>query len=153
MSRPASYPPIESLLPHRPPMLLLRRVVHTVDDLLVADLQVDASGPFGDGLGVPAWVGIEYMAQAVAAWAGWRSYQSGGEPRLGFLLGTRSYTAHCARFEHGAVLEVAVRCELMGDNGLGAFQCRVGPADQPLAEARLSVFEPPNAQDFLEQTS
>lgn len=150
MSEP--LPAIETLVPHRPPMLLLSRVLNVHGDELVAEVVVDAGGAFGNGLQVPAWVGIEYMAQAVAAWAGQRSLRRGGTAKLGFLLGTRRYHAHCAAFEHGRRLQVEVRCEVLGDNGLGAFSCRICDAAAVLAEAQLSVYEPDDAMAYLRGT-
>jgi predicted hotdog family 3-hydroxylacyl-ACP dehydratase len=93
---------------------------------------------------VPAWVGIEYMAQAVSAWAGARALRGGGRPRIGFLLGTRRYDVHCAAFPGGRTLRVQVRCEFMGDNGLGLFDCSIHLDGAEVAAGRLSVFEPAN---------
>jgi predicted hotdog family 3-hydroxylacyl-ACP dehydratase len=147
-----ALPDIQAVVPHRPPMLLLSRLLAADGDCLQAEAQVDANGPFGNGLQVPAWVGIEYMAQAVAAWAGLRSLRAGGGARLGFLLGTRRYRANVAAFEHGQCLQVEVRCELLGDNGLGAFSCRLVEAAATLAEAQLSVYEPADAFAYLQET-
>lgn len=144
-------PPVAELVPHAPPMLLLSRVVWASAESLCAEARVDAHGPFGDGLQVPAWIGIEYMAQAVAAWAGCKASRAGGGPKLGFLLGTRRYRAHCPGFEHAAVLQVQVRCELLGESGLGAFDCAIMDHERVLAEARLSVFEPPDAYAYLSE--
>lgn len=148
-----TFPPIELLVPHRAPMLLLRRVLEAGDDHLHAEVRVDAKGAFGNGLQVPAWVGIEYMAQAVAAWAGLRAMRAGGSARLGFLLGTRRYQAHCAAFAHASLLRIEVRCELMGDNGLGAFACRILDQERELAAAQLSVFEPADADVYLKESA
>jgi predicted hotdog family 3-hydroxylacyl-ACP dehydratase len=115
-------------------------------------LRVPADAVFGDAAGVPAWVGVEYMAQTVAAWAGCRARERGAEPSIGFLLGTRRYQAEIERFPAGAVLRVEARCELMGDNGLGMFACRILQQEQVLASANISVFEPPDAAAYLESS-
>jgi predicted hotdog family 3-hydroxylacyl-ACP dehydratase len=91
---------------------------------------------------VPAWVGIEYMAQAVSAWAGARALSGGGQPRIGFLLGTRRYEARCAGFSGGRTLRVQARCEMMAGNGLGMFDCSIHLDGREIATGRLSVFEP-----------
>ena len=100
--------------------------------------------------GVPAYVGIEYMAQAVACWAGCQARMRGLPPPLGFLLGTRRYASHVPMFTCGHVLRVEARRELMGDNGLGVFACRILQGDMELAAANISVFEPPDAAAYLE---
>ena len=62
------------------------------DDLRIQNLRelvVPEAGLFVEDGQVPAWVGIEYMAQAIAAWAGCRARAAGKPPQLGFLLGSR----------------------------------------------------------------
>ena len=144
-------PEIESVLPHRGGMRLLDRVLDYDADNLVAELQVPDDGPFHGRGGVPAHVGIEYMAQAVACWAGCMARRRGQPPPLGFLLGTRLYTAAVPVFTSGLSLCVEVHREIMGDNGLGVFACRILSDGQVLATANVSVFEPPDAAAYLEQ--
>lgn len=154
MSASIEWPqPVEALVPHQGRMSFLRQVLSAEGDDLVADLIVRGDGLFGEGDSVPAWLGVEYMAQAVAAWAGLRSRRAGGGPKLGFLLGSRRYTARRARFAHGTRLTVNVHCELLGDNGLGMFSCRLCEGDEVVAEAQLSVFEPPDAAAYLQSGS
>ena len=53
-------------------------------------------------------------------------------------------------FVPARTLRVSARCELIGDNGLGQFACQIHDADgQLLAEAMVSVFEPPAADAAL----
>ena len=60
-------------------MVLLERVTAVAQDTLAAEVIVRADGMF-DNLGtVPSFVGVEYMAQAIAAWAGYHAKQR-GEP-------------------------------------------------------------------------
>ncbi len=140
-----TWPPhaMDAWVPHRGAMSLLDTVVHHDDLSVVARVRVSGDGPFAGADGVPAWVGIEYMAQAVAAWSGARARSGGGSPRIGYLLGSRRYEAAVPAFEIGAELEVFAQCELMGDNGLGMFDCRITQDGRVLASGRLSVFEPP----------
>ena len=124
-------------------MSLLETVEHCDEQGIVARVRVPAGGLFADADGVPSWVGIEYMAQAVAAWSGARARAGGGSPRIGYLLGSRRYEATVATFAIGAELQVSAQCELLGDNGLGMFDCRIAQDGRVLASGRLSVFEPP----------
>jgi predicted hotdog family 3-hydroxylacyl-ACP dehydratase len=135
--------PMDAWVPHRGAMNLLDTVVHCDDHAIEARVRVPANGLFVGADGVPAWVGIEYMAQAVAAWSGARARAGGGSPRIGYLLGSRRYEAAVPAFEVGAELQVFAQCELMGDNGLGMFDCRIEQGGRVLASGRLSVFEPP----------
>jgi predicted hotdog family 3-hydroxylacyl-ACP dehydratase len=45
-------------------------------------------------------------------------------------------------FPAGALREVSAHCELVGDNGLGMFDCRITHEGRELAAGRLSVYEP-----------
>lgn len=143
---PSTFQPIEHYVPHRRSLLLIDRLIAADDDSAVSELTV-RDGLFADtdAAAVPAWVGIEYMAQAIAAWAGARHARHGSQPRPGFLLGSRRYLAHVDAFPFGQRLRVSVKCELLGDNGLGMFECAILDAltGQPLAEARVSVYEQP----------
>ena len=144
--------PMDAWVPHRGAMSLLDRVEHVDEHGVVAWVTVPAEGLFTTDGGVPAWVGIEYMAQAVAAWSGARARTGGGSPRIGYLLGSRRYEAAVPAFEVGAELRVFASCELMGDNGLGMFDCRIEQGGRVLASGRLSVFEPPDQEDGPSQS-
>ncbi len=139
---PARPNEMDAWVPHRGGMSLLASVVRHDAESVVARVRVPAQGLFATPEGVPAWVGVEYMAQAIAAWSGARTREGGGSPRIGFLLGSRRYEAAVPLFEAGAELLVHAQCELLGENGLGMFGCRIEQDGRVLASGRLSVFEP-----------
>ena len=70
-----AWPPhvMDAWVPHRGAMNLLETVERCDDESIVARVRVPDHGLFVGVDGVPAWVGIEYMAQAVAAWSGARA--------------------------------------------------------------------------------
>lgn len=146
---------VERLVPHRGAMLWLSRVVHVDDDGADADAIVDEDHPLADPDtdGLPGWAGLEYMAQTIAAWAGARALARGEPARPGFLLGTRRYDCRRPVLAWGLRLRIEARRELMGDNGLGLFACRVLDGDDVIATANVSVFEPPDPDTFLENAS
>jgi predicted hotdog family 3-hydroxylacyl-ACP dehydratase len=140
---------IESCIPHRGAMRLIDRLLEVSDDHAVAEVDVPFDGLFVRDGRVPAWIGIEYMAQTVSAWAGSRARDQGGQPRAGLLLGSRRYEVSCAGFPSGARLRVEARCELIGSNGLGLFDCRIDMDGAKVAMARISVLDPPEGTDLL----
>ena len=142
--------PIENYVPHRGAMLLLEKLLSADAESAVAQVTVPRDGLFLQDAGMPAWVGLEYMAQTVAAWAGWQSVQAGGAVKLGFLLGTRKYQCAQSFFAPGSVLRVSVRCELIGENGLGMFDCQIHAQDAEVATARISVYEPENGSAYIQ---
>lgn len=141
---------IEEVVPHRQDMCLLDRILRWDQDGIEAELVVPEAGLFIEDGTVPAWVGIEYMAQAIAAWAGCRARTAGNPPQLGFLLGSRRYTSTRSSFPSGTRLQVQARCELLGDNGLGMFACRILAGEEEWAVANVSVFEPADSMAYLE---
>ncbi|MDY0745040.1 3-hydroxylacyl-ACP dehydratase [Paucibacter sp. R3-3] len=148
---------IEELVPHAGRMSLLGGLVGTEGDALEAELTIapddlffDALGP---GSGVGGWVGIEYMAQAVAAWAGAQARAAGGGPKIGFLLGSRRYQCSRSAFRAGERLRIRVRREFQADNGLGQFDCAIEIAGETVATAQLTVFGPEDPAAFLNNES
>nr|WP_295777200.1 hotdog family protein [Rhodoferax sp.] len=145
---PVAYQ-IVDIVPHAGKMCLLDSAI--VGDAESLDCQVTIKEEdlfFADG-GVDAWVGIEYMAQAVAAWAGWRARLRGDTPKIGFLLGSRRYECSRPRFALGDNLQVGVQRRFRADNGIGQFDCRIAIAGKTVAHATLTVFEPTSADDFF----
>ena len=137
-----SFPEIAELVPHRGPLCLLDRVLsHDIRETVCSvtptagDLLADADGR------VPVWIGLEYMAQCVAAHGGLVSRSSGGSPRPGLFLGSRRVTFGAQRFEPGRPLRVTARHHA-GQRGLVAFDCEVADesAEAPLVQGRVNVY-------------
>ncbi len=136
--------PIAELVPHRPPMLLLDQVRGHDATTLVASVTIGAASAFLQAEGVPAHVGLEYMAQGCAAFAGITARAAGGTPRLGFLLGARRFEMHRPWFLPGEELLVTVTLTYR-DEAMGSFTGRIEIAGNLAAEADLTVYEPPEA--------
>lgn len=141
---------IEEVVPHRQDMCLLQRILRWDQDNIEAELVVPGTGLFIENGQMPAWIGIEYMAQAIAAWSGCRARAAGAAPQLGFLLGSRRYSSLRSGFPSGTRLRVQARRELLGDNGLGMFACRILAGEEEWAVANVSVYEPVDAKAYLE---
>ncbi|WP_313088636.1 hotdog family protein [Pseudomonas sp.] len=145
--------PIAELIPHAGDMILLDGIEQFDDDSLTARMVVKPLGLLSQADGsLPAWVGVEIMAQAVAAFAGCQARLAGLPVELGFLLGTRQYQCEVERFPAGTRLEVRVLRSLQDDNGMGVFECHLdGPGIH--AEARLNVYRPPEVARYLQEPS
>lgn len=143
--------PIASLLPHAGDMILLDEVLDFGDEDIRTRLTVRPGGLFNEADGsLPAWVGVELMAQSVAAYAGCQARSRGEPVELGFLLGTRQYQCDVASFPVGAQLTVHAIRTLQDDNGMGVFECHLeGPGIKALA--RLTVFRPPEVASYLQE--
>lgn len=158
MRQDETAPDIHSLVPHSGAMSLLGRFVSADEENLTAEVRIGLDTMFLADGAVGAWVGVEYMAQAVAAHAGYTAKQRGEPVRVGFLLGTRRYACAVSGFALGSVLTIRVHRALQGENGLGAFDCRIEDvgADggaRELATATITVFQPDNVEEFLQRSS
>ncbi|MBD8492938.1 hotdog family protein [Pseudomonas syringae] len=143
--------PVAELLPHAADMILIDQVLAFDDDSIQTRVTVRPDGLFNTAEGhLPAWVGIELMAQSVAAFAGCQARQRGEAVQLGFLLGTRKYECTVDHFPVGSELTLNALRTLQDDNGMGVFECRLSGPDLE-AFARLSVYCPPNAADYLNE--
>ncbi|ROS01578.1 putative hotdog family 3-hydroxylacyl-ACP dehydratase [Sinobacterium caligoides] len=134
---------LEQVLPHRAPMILLDSLDAVSETRVSCAVSVRESLSFSDEQGLPAWVGIELMAQSVAAWSGARALQRGEPVRIGFLLGTRKYHSCCDYFALGSQLEVSGE-EVLNSDDMSVFDCRISCAGAVLAEAKLTAYLPPD---------
>ncbi len=140
---------ISNLVPHRGPMLLIDRLLEDDADLVRVEAIVKPDQLFLTPQGLPAWVGIELMAQTVASWAGLRALEKHEPVKLGFLLGTRRYECSRPYFPVGSRLEIEARQELVAESGLAVFACRLMLEGELLATAQLNAFQPPNVEEYL----
>lgn len=132
--------PVDEVVPHDAPMVLIDRILSFEESSLVAEVDIRTDTMFCDATGVPGWVGLEYMAQAVAAHAGMQARLRGEPPRIGFLLGTRAYRCDVESFAVGEQLIVHIE-PLFVEMGLGAFACRID-TDRTVATAKINVYQP-----------
>jgi predicted hotdog family 3-hydroxylacyl-ACP dehydratase len=150
VSEPA-YPPIADVLPHTGRMVLLSRVLEHSASRTVCAVAIGDDAPFVDAAGmVPAWIGLEYMAQCVAAHAGLRAHVKGERPRIGFLVGARRVDFLASGFRAGQRLAVEA-AHVWGDRESAAFTCRLMDAESGavLAEGALTVYQPVTLDAFL----
>jgi len=143
-------PAIEELVPHRGRMLLLDALLGFEGERCECGLTVRDDPLFCRDGEVGAWVGVEYMAQSVAALIGLKARAAGGPVKIGLLLGTRRYQAHVPAFVPGMQLRVSATELFHADNGVGAFEARVYEGERLLAEASLTAFQPDDVARFLE---
>ncbi len=89
----APWPDVATLIPHRPPMLLVESIVEVIAGGIVCRGRVPADGPFAAGGNASSVLGIELAAQAAAVSAALDRSDGSGE-RIGYLTSIRG-----ARFE------------------------------------------------------
>ena len=136
----ADFPPIAELLPQAGAMRLLERVLEHGEAGTRCSVAPSHGAPFRDARGaVPAWVGLEYMAQCAAVDGSLRARGEALEPAL--FVGSRRIAFRCAEFDPAQSLEVVAR-HAAGHRELLAFDCAVfdSRGGEPLVEGRLNVL-------------
>jgi predicted hotdog family 3-hydroxylacyl-ACP dehydratase len=143
---------IEDLVLHSSPMLLLKSVaswneigLEAIVDPLDSYLFADANGA------VPAWVGIEYMAQAISARSGIAARLRGEPISVGLLLGTRKYTAHVTHFAPHQTLLVKIHELLRDETNLVLFACQIYADETLVASAEVKGIEPRDLSEVITQ--
>jgi predicted hotdog family 3-hydroxylacyl-ACP dehydratase len=143
--------PAAALLPHSGNIVLLDEIVSCDDDTLAASATVRPSlFSLADG-SLPPWIGLEILAQAVAAWSGWQALVAGQPVRMGFLLGTRQYECCADAFPPGAALTVQVARTLQDDSGMGIFEGCILEGAREIARARLNVYQPEDISRYTQE--
>lgn len=134
---------VAELIPHSPPMVLVDRVLEYDSVSLVAEVTISANSLFYVAAigGVPAWVGIEYMAQAISALEGLRARNNGQGIKLGFLLGTRKLLLPRKVLHEGIAYQIHVLQLLRDQSGFATFECRIEYEQELCVAARINVYE------------
>lgn len=131
-----------SLLPHRPPIAMLLRVISLESDTLVCEARVDETSAFVDQGNVSGVIAIEMAAQACAALETLGRLQRGesGEARQGYLVGARGVTT-CGSFRAGLVCRVQVTRDAFAPP-LALFKFDVSAKNDgaPIASGLLSAY-------------
>lgn len=148
---PAPLSPPSELMPHRHDAVLLDEITHVDDQRLVARLAVRPGTAFSDASGcLPAWVGPEIMAEAIASLSGYRSLLARSRPaEIGLLLGIRAYRSTADAFRPGEQLEIEVLESSEDEEGRAVFDGTIRRAGQVVASGSLTVFQPRD-RSFLE---
>jgi predicted hotdog family 3-hydroxylacyl-ACP dehydratase len=146
-------PPIEELVPHRHPMLLIDGVTSFETTRLTATF-TPAEGCWDDPRGLPSYAGIEIIAQAIAAHNSLASRISEGstEPSVGVLLGARSYEATMPFFPLGRRILIELEEKMQDPVGFGAFLGTLrDEAGSILASSTIKVFRPADFRTYIAQ--
>ena len=146
-------PPIEDVLPHRGSMLLIDRLIEFNNESTIAEYSPRSDTWYADAEGnMPAWVGLELMAQTVAAHVGVLKLSEGKSQKNGVLVGTRRYSSIMPNFAVDIPMQIHATIVYQDISGLAAYDCNISCGDTILAVATLKVFEPDDFQTFLQES-
>lgn len=144
--------PVEALLPHSPPFVLIDRILDYDDSSIKAEVTIREDSLFFDAESstISSWVGIESMAQCIAALAGIRAKSKDKSIEIGFLLGTRRFITKQSYFIHNKTYLVTAVELFCDESGLASFHCEIQDEFGELTnEAKISVYQTENLKKFV----
>ena len=148
---------ISDLIPQRPPMQLIT-AIESIDlekqtllarvDVTTDDLMYDAA--LG---GVPSWVTLEYMAQAIGCFIGANDLATAPDtkPVVGFVLGSRKLSVDIPVYLAGQSYYIDIVSSFC-DKNIANFECQIYNSDKQLvASGAVNVFRPDDIQKFMDE--
>ena len=146
---------IEEVIKHRKPMRLVDELISFNESSACVLVNINEDSEFYQDAhqGVPSYLGIEYMAQCIAAQAGANELASGRELKLGFLLGTRRYKPMTTYFKRGITLKVTATRLMEDAAGSSVFDCEIADYNQEntiLVQSKVNVFQPEDSAAYLQ---
>lgn len=133
---------LETILPHKKPMILIDDVIdYSVDEgWLKSVVTISRDSKFYDKTigGISSLVGIEYMAQTIGCYAYFKA--GAGIPIHGFLLGTRLYNNKYDVFKENETLEILVK-EIYSSDEITSFECFIYNQGDEVASATVNVYQ------------
>jgi predicted hotdog family 3-hydroxylacyl-ACP dehydratase len=138
-----SYPGVEDLLYHDHPMILIDKMVEINEEGAVSEVVITDGRLFMKNGKIPAYVGIEYMAQTIGLYAGAANFDMGLPPDIGFLLGGQEISLYCDFYKQGQVLKVVVK-KIWDGLKLVQFECSVFDKKDNtlLMNGNINVYSP-----------
>lgn len=143
---------IDEVLPHSAPMILIDSIDEYSELECTCSLTIKTTSMFysAHDLGIPSYIGAEYMAQAIAAFAGANALDKNSTVNIGFLLGSRKYETTQSHFKLHDRIKIKIEQIFAEDSGLYVFDCKIiDSSENVLALANINVFQPENAEEFL----
>ena len=142
--------PVSELLPHTGSMVMLSSILDCNETSIHAELDPTAIAYFKTADDrIPAWAGIEFMAQAIAALSGIERRKIGKTPKLGFILGTRHYRCYQPYFEPQQTIFVSATQQFRSEENLVQFRCQLTQGNRVVAEADLKAIQPDDPQALI----
>jgi predicted hotdog family 3-hydroxylacyl-ACP dehydratase len=130
--------PVSDYLPHRPPMLLIDRIVEVSAHGAVCAATWQPDCVLAVAGRIPASAAIELVAQTCAIFLGVRGERGGAPPQVGMIAACREVTFAVDSFAIGDALTIAIHHEF-GQPPVASFTARVSRGDAVVATMALSV--------------
>lgn len=148
--------PIADLMPQSGSMILIDKITQIDDNSITTQVKVRDDGLFSfSNKTVPGWVGIEYMAQTIAAFSGYHCKLIGEPIRLGLLLGTRQFDSNHPHYQCETLLNIHAYKIIESANEMCVFDSTIEIAETNTthsiesATAKINLLLPKDLDAFL----
>ena len=138
---PASAPPLDALLPQRPPMRWVTAILSVTEDGILCTARIPAACALVCADSAPALAGVEAAAQAAAVWESMRRWREGGvaAPRIGYLVALRDVALFAERLPANQTLLAYVRLEAAAPP-LAHYQVEVSLGGLAMVRGTIATF-------------
>lgn len=120
-----NFPAIEKLLPHTGDKILIDGVTAKSEGKIEAYTTHRNARVFASSSGdLPAWLTLEYMAQAISAYAGINSLAANQPISIGLLLGARKLESNQSHFSADIPLYIIATLSFGDDESISVFNCQ-----------------------------
>lgn len=139
--RDAMVPPLDELLPHRPPMRFITSILQEAEDGLTCAARIPGTCALVSGGSAPAVASIEAAAQAAAAWEALRRWRDTdvASPRIGYLVAMREVVFFAGRVPADRDLLVSVSLEAAA-TPLTHYRIEVALEGMPVTRGTIATF-------------
>jgi 3-hydroxyacyl-[acyl-carrier-protein] dehydratase len=136
-----SAPPLDALIPHRPPMRFVTALLDETQDGLICEAHIPAACALVRDDGVRALVALEAAAQSAAAWEGLQRRREGGAvaPRVGYLVALRDVALFADRIRADEPLICSVQQESAA-LPLSYYRVAVSSKGNPILRGTIVTF-------------
>lgn len=137
----SGIPPMDQLLPHRPPMRFVRSILAEMAGRLTCTAAIASACALVGAESAPAVAGLEAAAQAAAAWEALQRRRAGGSatPRVGYLVALRDIVFFAKRIPANQSLLVTVTLDAAAPP-LSHYRVEVSLAGRPLVRGTIATF-------------
>ena len=133
-----------SIIPHRGRMLLLTKVneYDLNEESIEAEYHITEDCLFYDpaAAGVPAWVGFEFIAQAVSAYMGIKTRIRGEPIKIGFVLSVSQVRMGLPFFKAGSIIVIKAK-EFECMDSMYIYKGEIFIEGKKVLEGKLTVME------------
>jgi predicted hotdog family 3-hydroxylacyl-ACP dehydratase len=126
-------------------MVLLSEVIEYSEEVAVCRAVIRADGLFANADGsTGSWLGLELMAQCIAAHSGLVLRSEGQPPRIGFVISSQRLHFASNRYHAGQQLRIRSEHVWGKSTGMVSLSCSIHDenSDTLLAEGTLNCFLP-----------